>query len=304
MPKLHQIAFWYAWNGFRSSQKVWKLVRLIDRNKTPLVVSLPNGFPIIVNDLDWISKTVYEGTYERSLLHFLRSLVLTDTIIDIGANIGATLWHSLYNCPQQADYMAFEPSSQCSEGLNLTVSKTFQKGVVYSFAVGSTNEVTKIFGVNNVKHSGSASLIRHSGLSESSGLTQVKTLDSVLSEFDHLPSVSLLKIDTEGFEAHVVRGAGTLLGNQKVEILVMEVSPNFGSVEYLRKVNEFLGDNYRWLFLDEIGFLKRRPKLRTISLTQALDLSSQWNLVVIRSDVYAKHRINGNKYFKSISRDS
>ena len=299
IPYLHRLAFWYAWSGLRGSQHLWKLARYLITGPKQGVVILPNGFPIIVNDLDWISKSIYEGTYERSLLHFLDSLAFSGEIVDVGANIGVTLWHSIENSSLETRYLACEPSSQCSQGLALTVSQISQNGVIHKLAIGAINEVRKIFGANNDFHSGGASFINHSGLRGNSEVVQVRTLDFLLAESGFTFEVSLLKIDTEGFEADVIAGASALLASNKVEIIIMEVSPNFGSVEYLHVVDQLLGKGYKWYSLDEDGILRRRPKLKSVNLEDSLGFLEQWNLVIVREDIVRRYQSEGHKYFKS-----
>ena len=298
LTTFHRIAFWYAWKGFRAPQYLWGLVRLATRVASPSKVLLPNGFPMIVDERDWTSKTIYEGTYERSLLHFLNSLELSELVIDVGANVGVTLWHCLKNSSLNVQYLAFEPSSQCSDGLQLTTSKIDRNGSVHECALGDRNELRTIFGINNAAHSGGASLIQHSGLGANSEEIQVRTLDSVLNELNLESSVSMLKIDTEGFEAQVIIGSSLLLASQKIEMIIMEVSPNFGDVRYLKEVHKLLGEGYLWFSLDETGFIKRRPFLRRITLEQSIESSVQWNLVLIRADIFKIYCSKRHKYIK------
>lgn len=257
----------------------------LQRVKESEVVKLPNGFPLLVNSRDWISKTIYEGTYERALLHFLDSLAIADASIDVGANIGVTLWHGLKGGAPGATFMAFEPSAQCYEALSLTRSRISHKGKIFEYAIGEADETRTIYGLDNQAHSGAASLTFHSGLRGEQGKVRVCKLDSVLREELGERSVSLLKIDTEGHEAQVVNGAKELLQSGKVEIIVMEVSPNFGSVNYLKTVYELLSNKYTWFFLGERGLLKREPFLQEIFLSGALTHDQQWNLVLVRKDV-------------------
>ena len=215
----------------------------------------PNGFPLRVDSKDWISKTIYEGTYERALLHFLDSLVLRVSSVDVGANIGVTLWHSLKNSETSATFMAFEPSAQCFDALSGTCADLRNLGQIYDFAIGSADESRAIYGLGNQLHSGAASLISHSGVRGEKGEVQVRKLDSVLEESIGNNSVSLLKVDTEGYEAEVVNGASTSLSTGKIEIIVMEVSPNFGSVDYLNYLSQLLDKKYGWYALSERGNL-------------------------------------------------
>ena len=290
LPFTHRVAFAIAASGWRGSQFLWKIVTRLQRVNNGEVVRLPNGFPLRIDSKDWISKTIYEGTYERALLHFLDSLVLKDCSIDVGANIGVTLWHSLKNSKSSATFMAFEPSAQCIEALERTCNDLNRSGKIYDFAIGSTDESRSIYGLGNQLHSGAASLISHSGVRGEKGEVQVRKLDSVLQEYLGNRLISLLKVDTEGYEAQVVSGATDSISTGKIEIIIMEVSPNFGSVEYLTHLSQLLDEKYGWFALSEQGSIKRRACLDEISLSQGLAFNQQWNLVLIRNDVLEVYR--------------
>lgn len=290
LPFTHRVAFAVASSGWRGSQFLWKIATRLQVVNEGEVVRLPNGFPLRIDSKDWISKTIYEGTYERALLHFLDSLVLKDCSIDVGANIGVTLWHSLKNSKSSATFMAFEPSTQCFEALEITCDDLNHSGKIYDFAIGSADEYRSIYGLGNQLHSGAASLISHSGVRGEEGEVQVRKLDSVLKEYLGNRLISLLKVDTEGYEAQVVSGATDSISTGKIEIMIMEVSPNFGSVEYLTNLSQLLDVKYSWFSLNEQGSFKRRACLDEISLSQALAFNQQWNLVLIRNDVLEVYR--------------
>ena len=289
MPLLHRFPFWYSWNGFRGSQFIWAIFGIFQKLPDTKVIQLPNSFPMIVNERDWISKTIYQGTYERPLLHFLKSLELAHITLDVGANIGVTLWHALKNSSKDAGYLAFEPSKQCVSGLNIVTSHLQNEGQVFSYAIGDTDGNQALHGIENPFHSGGASLIEHSGLRGQTELVEVRKMDSLAVTFFKDQSVALLKIDTEGYESHVIDGARNLLGSGKVEMIVMEVSPNFGDVSYLRTIKELVGARYDWFALEEIGTFKRIPYLDRISLEASINRSQQWNLVLIRVDIFENY---------------
>lgn len=89
---VEKLLFWFSWNGFRGSHLLWKLKNLDLQGQTKVS---PNGFPFFVNDSDWICRTIKQGTYERPLLHLLDRLQPSEMVIDIGANLGITLFHAL-----------------------------------------------------------------------------------------------------------------------------------------------------------------------------------------------------------------
>ena len=297
MPLLHRFPFWFSWNGYRGSQFIWTLFGVLKKLPDSKEIQLPNMFPIIVNKKDWISKTIYQGTYERSLLHFLDSLVLSNLVVDIGANIGVTLWHGLRNSKYNARFMAFEPSKQCIPGLLMATSHMDNEGHVFEYAIGDTDGIQTMHGIENAMHSGGASLISHSGLRGHSEDVDVRRLDSLIAEYFDGQPISLLKIDTEGYESHVIDGAKKLLESGLIEIIIMEVSPNFGDVSYLKNVDQLLGNRYNWFTLEESGNFKRKPSLRRISLGQSLSSVEQWNVVLIRDDVFEYYCAQNHRTF-------
>ena len=297
MPFLHRFPFWFSWSGFRGSQLIWALFGALKKLPASKNSQLPNTFPLIVNEKDWISKTIYQGTYERSLLHFLDSLVLSNLIVDVGANIGVTLWHGLRNSHPATKFIALEPSKQCLAGLRMATSHMAREGHVLEYAIGDLDGTQVMHGIENEIHSGGASLISHSGLRGHSEEVEVRKLDTVLAEYFDGSPVSLLKIDTEGYESHVIGGADKLLESGLVEIIIMEVSPNFGDVSYLKNVKQLLGEGYHWFMLEEKGKFKRRPSLCRISLKRSLNLMEQWNLVLVRTDIFEQYFSDGHPVF-------
>lgn len=305
MPIAHRLAFKFASSGCRGSQHIWKIAYFAQRKpQAGSLVVLPDGFPLSVNKNDWISRTVYEGTYERPLLQFLDSLRINETVIDVGANIGVTLWHALHGKGANSSFLAFEPSSQCVPSLRMISSRLGVDGVIYNLALGETNEIRTIYGLGNQSHSGLASLIPNTNLDGTREDVQVRNLDNILEERKGQSRISLLKIDTEGYEEFVIKGSQRIFSSGLVGVFVIEVSPEFGEVAYLDNVNRGLGPEYLWFVLETKGVLKSRPHLRRISLSQAKALKSQWNLVILRQDVFNESLDRDSKFFSKVVFDT
>lgn len=295
MSLLHRVGFWFSWHGFRGSQFVWAILEGFKRLPDSKVIQLPNTFPCVIKEKDWISRTIYQGTYERSLLYFLNSLTLSNLYVDIGANIGVTLWHGLRNSRSGVVFIAIEPSKQCIASLIEVTSRLDCEGLVLKYAIGDRDGIQTMYGIENELHSGGASLKFHAGLKGRSEKVEVRSLDSITERYFKGLPVSLLKIDTEGYESEVIRGANKLLESGKIEIIVIEVSPNFGDVSYLREFAQLLGQGYLWFALEETGKLRRKVALRRVSLEQSLSRTLQWNLVVFRTDVFESYCTENNR---------
>jgi FkbM family methyltransferase len=282
----HKIAFNFSRKGFRGSSIIWKIARRFTTERNGELVTLPNGFPMIVDKADWIARTIYEGTYERPLISLLNMIKVDGCFLDIGANIGVTLWHGMKGSESESTYCAFEPSEQCQHGLLLSTQDIRNTGKILKIAIGDTTEMRIMHGLNNPEQSGGGSLLQHNGLNGEAITVQVRTLDELILE-DQIPaSVYLLKVDTEGYEAQVLDGGKNLLSRQEVRIFILEVSPSFCSTDWVKDLYFQMYSNYTFLMLTEEGFFRMKPKLIEVSLEEAIGLDKQWNLVIIRDDTF------------------
>lgn len=285
IPTLHKFAHSYSENGFRGSHLLWRTVVKVSNFPQGSYLRTRNGFPVYIDKNDWISKTVYEGTYERALIQFLKTLALRNLFVDVGANIGYILWHGLLNSKETSKYLAFEPSEKCLGSLEAVKLLLPRTGQVLPFALSDEEGSYPLYGTDYKNHSGSASLEKHAGISEHSSEVEVRRLDLVLENLSEESSISLLKIDTEGHESRVIDGAAATLRSGKVEIAIIEISPNFGPVEFIKKIDGYLGSEYSWFILEEVGIVKKRATLRKVLVLDALNIKHQWNLVLFRKDV-------------------
>jgi FkbM family methyltransferase len=293
-----KLIFWFSWNGFRGSHLLWKFVK---PNLQRLTVVTPNGFPFFVNDDDWICRTIKQGTYERPLLHLLDKLQPSELVIDIGANLGITLFHTIKGGKKECLSLAFEPLSENLRSIELVKSHLKANCIILPYAVGAKNFQSNLYGVENELHSGGASLRKHKAHNSSERIVEVVTLDSYLENLPTDRGVSLLKIDVEGYEAEVLFGASHLIHSRRIELLIIEVSPNFGETSYLNKLFDDLGPSYVWYELFESGNFQRTPKLRKIEVEEAIAKSYQFNLCIFRTDaldmIFGK-KVNSSKVIK------
>ena len=285
MPFAHKLAYHYSSKGLLGSSYIWKVARRLGRHISGEVVILPSGFPLIIDKTDWIARTIYEGTYERPLLNFLSKVHVEGTFVDVGANIGVTLWSGMKGSSTGAQFIAVEPSQQCQNSLNLVISHMEAPGKIFKTALGDANEEKIMYGLNNPQQSGGASLLNNFGLQGDMVSVQVQTLDGLLAENLTYPPVYLLKIDTEGFEEKVLTGSRKLVSNRTVGIYILEVSPSFSSTKWVENLNNEIGTDYTFFKLIEKGFIVKKMKIERINLQNALQQSDQWNLIIIRNDL-------------------
>ena len=113
-----------------------------------------------------------------------------------------------------------------------------------SKAIVSKNEFSRLNGAANPRHSGLGTLREISNEVGDSVSVEVTTLDCELSDTSVI--IDLLKVDTEGYESEVVKGAQKLLREARINDLILEVSPEFGSLDYLSLLKQILPIGYEW----------------------------------------------------------
>jgi len=172
----------------------------------------------------------------------------TLVILDVGANVGAWTLQALNTFPR-AQIHAFEPSASAFAQLTLAVGGA-KRVSVYPLALGETDGETVLYA--DSAGSGLASLTKrrldHFGLQFSfEEPVHISTLESWsrsvgIGEFD------VLKLDVEGHEMDVLRGAGRLL--ERVRVIQFE----FGgcNIDTRTYFQDF------WYFLTEAGFKLHR----------------------------------------------
>jgi len=282
LPVAHRLAFLLSWRGLIGSHLYWKAAYTLQSVRSGEFVKLPNGLFLEINHKDWTSRTLYEGTYERALLKFLSDYRTSGLVIDVGANMGSTLL-SMLNKNSNASFLAFEPSSYCFKKLRKASESLEQNGEILQAAVGSRSGMQDLYDAENPIHSGSASLINYKGLTSPVSQVNVLTLDDFIGSLSGIDykSLSLIKIDTEGFEAEVILGAKKVLSRKEFDVIVIEVSPNFGDISWIENLHSYTGEAYDWFELSEEGFLFKRPRFHQITPNDAKEATSQFNLVLM-----------------------
>ena len=160
------------------------------------------------------------GTYEKGTLYFIAScLNRGDCFIDIGANIGLMSIFASQCVGNSGKILAFEAHPETHELLleNIQLNK-IENIKTFNFALGNETGKATIYDNWNVNRGG-ASLVIHA--ENSTGFeVDVKTLDEVIQN-DFQPK--MIKIDVEGFEFQVLKGATNTIKNCK-PILIIEFS--------------------------------------------------------------------------------
>lgn len=170
---------------------------------------------------------LYCGLHEYNdmgfLLHFLRE---EDFFIDIGANVGS--YTVLASSHVGANSFSFEPVPATFSRLasNLLINQIHNKVTAFNIAlgseVGSINFTSSFDTVNHVANNGEVDTI----------LVPIETLDNIL---QHEKTPILLKIDVEGFETEVIKGASKTLRQEDLKAIIIELNGSGARYNYDEK---------------------------------------------------------------------
>ncbi len=179
--------------------------------------------------------------YEHDLLFHLYTVInpKNSTIIDIGANIGN---HSIYFGKYLCDkIIAIEPSQMHSDILrkNLSNNLSEYQYEILQIAVGNEEGYANLVFPSDINLGAAKIDSTSSNSSLNSEKVPIKKLDNVINDLN----ISMLKIDVEGFEIDVLRGAENLIKNNLPHIIV-EAHDD----EHLNKIKKFL-NKYEYTIL-------------------------------------------------------
>lgn len=143
-------------------------------------------------------------------------------VFDVGANVGQSAEKFRDTYPN-ARIFCFEPVSSTYQELKRRVSK-YERIETFKLAFGNIACLKSIH-INPDPTSMVNSFINDFTL----GMTEVvkvQTLDDFCIE-NKIENIDLLKIDAEGFEMEVLKGADRMLSNNRVKSLYLEAAPRF-----------------------------------------------------------------------------
>jgi FkbM family methyltransferase len=200
--------------------------------------------------------------------YFLREICKEkpNLCIDVGANIGKYSKFILMN--SKSKIIAFEPSKMCFKELNRLKKKFPNKINIFYFGLGNNNKNLNLYydkknslwsnynpQVQNIYYLKNTNLIEKS---------KIKKLDKVYNDNKKKFNldITLLKIDTEGYEYDVLLGARNFIKNKKPKYIQIEYNWHhlFKNIS-LYKISKLLNnyDVYKILPYSS-GLLKIDPK--------------------------------------------
>ena len=205
--------------------------------KAPTVT--PNGFKFAS------LRKMTNGEFETDVVRFIKYLFSRgdyDRFIDIGAH------HGYYTCLAASLGMptiSFEPNNINRKVLNRNLFLNgFKNSIIFPYALSEVDSLGNMWGFGT-----GFSIFNYwaGDVSNKFQSIEFRALDNLFIEISN----SIIKIDTEGSELQVLRGATNSFVKCSNSVLIIEVS----KVPYAREINKELpGPRETIEFLVELGF--------------------------------------------------
>jgi FkbM family methyltransferase len=176
---------------------------------------------------NYVDRTIFMGCYEPLNTSLFKQILRPGgTMVDVGANIGYFTLLAAKLVGKSGKVIAVEAHPRNFEVLSAAVQRNELKQVV-PVNIGLSDEngsAQIIMGDQDEFPNRTASMVPQPGLSGPT--VPVRMLDDCISGWN-IDVVDLLKIDVDGFETKVVRGAAKSLSSGRVRNVIMEFNDHW-----------------------------------------------------------------------------
>lgn len=283
----HRLGIWLSRYPFKGRRALKAVVRamLVPRTHGPVRIRARGGLEFIVNPATAIgieSALYSDGTYEEGTLSFMEGVLREgDTFLDVGAHIGLMSLVASRCVGNSGRVFALEPEPGNFGRLVRHIEINSAVRVTpLNVAMGDRRGSGVIFDGGG-SNTGSATMMPPHSSGRIGTEVRVETIDGLCSSFK-IERVRLLKIDVEGWELDVLRGASELLSGNQAPIVIIECSalhPLHGGerpdlYRILTSVNDYT--------VFKLARGKESPS-RLVRVTSVRDLPSHDNLICLRA---------------------
>lgn len=229
---------------------VWEWIRLMNR---PVRATFDGSHSIVLRPNEGASRlTFYFGNSEPETFAFMGAYLKPGMcVIDVGANIGLNAIYAARRVGGSGTVLAIEPDPANFARIRENLGEVeFPQMELFEAACGSDSARTVT--VHSNREDSSRSFVSSNPQGIPGGGVPVITIDEIV-RARKLTTVDYLKIDVEGFEEHVLRGALQTIRERKVKILHIELDPGMlgreGSsvTDLVREIEELGLHSCRWL---------------------------------------------------------
>lgn len=224
-PRMRKPEYW-----FRPSQLVRRFIRERENGETGFQkVLLPWGTPLVIRPDEAIGQAIWRtGTYDVTVSEALLRLAdRGDTAVDVGANIGVMASAMAIAVGTTGKVVCFEPHPSLYLELSANIAG-WQEALHWNHVEASDLALSE--------HPGEAALAMSRQFDSNRGTASLTALASGEGPTRHVivhtttldlalggsQEIGLLKVDVEGHELEVLKGATSLLSSGRVRDIVFE----------------------------------------------------------------------------------
>lgn len=249
--------------------------------KNGMLVKTLYGFKLFIDPIfdKGVERWIYNnGTYEAGTLWCFNFLIKpNDNIIDAGANIGLTSIYASKLVGLKGIIYGFEPLPSTFEILckNIRINR-INNIVPLKLALSDYNGKGSIY--PNIHINRGAASLNSSQVKQNPIEVEVKTLNSWIKE-NNVLKIDFIKIDVEGSELELLRGATDLFQQSPKPTICMEYSKEVSRGNNINDLFDFLKNELGYmLFKSKLG----KEKISNLSEIKAkIDLPQHDNIYCI-----------------------
>lgn len=264
---------YYCAPNHRMKLRIWRYLRYLLGYSRLTVPYMGNGW-ITLDERDYLQNMILRvGSYEPEVWWSLARIATANEIVwDVGANIGSFAISAMLD-GRISKVHAFEPDPSHAEILTYNVGlNTGRLCDVHQCAIGDQCGHKNLLHAT-FPHTGGSTFIENPAHGRFDGHFSVNclTVDALIDQRTEAPT--LMKIDVEGWEVQVLKGAKKLLANKPPKAMVIECDSdshgNIQNIEVMHTLEEF-GYSVSWIRRPERDIFHRENYLATHKLRAAL----------------------------------
>lgn len=248
---VHGVNSFFIRHPFKGAGRIRKTIArmMMPLPDGPVACSTIYGFNIYIDPglRAGLDRTIYyNGTYEAGTIDVINGLLRPgDTFLDVGSNIGLMSLVASHAVGETGKVVAFEPQPDTYATLTRNMQLNQRTNVItVNEAIGAAAGEATIY--SNRQRTASASLIPLDDEITTVQQTRIETLPGFL-QAHKISTVRMIKIDVEGWELEVLKGARSILAQPNGPALCVEYSHlhknQGGSLEeiyrLIRQVNNY-----------------------------------------------------------------
>lgn len=184
----------------------------------------------------WRAQTLF--TKEPETIQWIRSMKPNEVLYDVGANVGM---YSIYAGKRGMRVFSFEPEASNTYVLNKNIAenKLSDKVTAYSFALSDQELVNILKLTSFVPGSAHTTFGDNDAFSVSEFPTLFHqgcfctTLDDLVYKYN-LPVPNHIKIDVDGIESKIIKGANKLLNDKNLRSILIELNEDFPEDQWVK----------------------------------------------------------------------